>query len=52
SLQESVQILDLTGKVVKSFPYGETEKGLNISNLPKGIYFVKIGIQTQKIVVE
>jgi len=61
---ETVQIFNLTGKLVKSFPFwetekglksfplGETEKGLNISELEKGLYFVKIGTETQKLVIE
>jgi hypothetical protein len=48
----NAEIYELTGKLVKSFPIEETEKGLNISSLPKGLYFVKLGEQTQKLVVE
>ncbi len=48
----NAEIYELTGKLVKSFPLEETEKGLNISSLPKGLYFVKLGEQTQKLVVE
>ncbi|MBN2668154.1 MAG: T9SS type A sorting domain-containing protein, partial [Bacteroidales bacterium] len=54
SLQQNtnVKIYNLTGKLVKSFPFSETEKGLNISDLPRGIYLVKVGKQTKKLVVE
>ncbi len=48
----NAEIYELTGKLVKSFPLEETEKGINISSLPKGLYFVKLGEQTQKLVVE
>gem|GEM_PF-6202930 len=48
----NAEIYELTGKLVKSFHLEETENGLNISSLPKGLYFVKLGEQTQKLVVE
>jgi PKD repeat protein len=50
----TVEIYNLSGQLVKSFPFGETEKGLQIktSGFEKGIYFVKIGTQTQKLVIE
>lgn len=50
----TVQIYNLTGKLVKSFPFGETEKGLKIetTDLQKGVYIVKVGEQMQKLVVE
>ncbi|MBN2668165.1 MAG: T9SS type A sorting domain-containing protein [Bacteroidales bacterium] len=51
---ESCEVLDLTGKLVKSFPFGETEKGLiiDISDLEQGIYIVKVGSQTHKFIIE
>jgi len=48
----AVEIYELTGKLIKSFPLVETEKGLDISELEKGLYFVKIGTETQKLIIE
>jgi hypothetical protein len=53
---ETVQIIDINGKAVK-FPLGEGGAGgltytIDISQLQKGTYFVKIGNQTQRFVKE
>jgi hypothetical protein len=48
---ETVQIIDINGKAVK-FPLGEggLKYSIDISKLPKGTYFVKIGSETQRFV--
>ncbi|MBN2668726.1 MAG: T9SS type A sorting domain-containing protein [Bacteroidales bacterium] len=50
---ETIEIYDLTGKLVMSSTV-ETSKGftIDVSVLQKGIYLVKIGAETQKLVVE
>ncbi len=46
--KESIVIYDLMGKVVRS----ESSGIITISNLPKGIYFVKSGEETSRIIVQ
>jgi len=57
----SIQILDITGKCINSVYNGLTAKGvqkleLNLSEYPKGLYFVKIqsgtSIETRKLIIE
>ena len=58
--QTTFEILDLTGKVVLSktttLPLGESSETIDISNLPKGFYIVRLisesGIETSKISIE
>ncbi len=42
---QSIQIFDFTGKLVKTQPMteGTTESSVDIADLPKGVYLVKIG---------
>lgn len=53
-----VEILDMTGKVVKSFDRKKSSiEAVKTSNLPKGIYIVNISensnnIQTEKLIIE
>ena len=49
SLNE-VKITDLTGKVVKQIEIQRNVTEIDITTLPKGIYFVKVGRQLQRIV--
>ena len=51
-LVESVQILDITGKTVKTIISGKAKQSIDISTLQNGIYFVKIGTQIQKFIKE
>jgi ribosomal protein L32 len=50
----SVEIIDLSGKTI--FQFNELRNQINVSALPRGIYFVKVetdkGIVTQKFVKE
>ncbi len=49
----NVQIFDITGRVVMSATNnGETLLQINVSNLFKGMYFVKIGNHTTKFIKE
>ena len=46
---KKVEITDITGRTIKTLNF---EQGtLNLSNLPNGIYFARIGNTTKKIVV-
>ena len=53
NVTENVQIFDITGRVVMSATNnGETLLQINVSNLSKGMYFVKIGNHTTKFIKE
>jgi len=47
---ESLQILDITGKVVKHFKIQNSEFRIQIEDLENGVYFIKIGTQVQKFI--
>ncbi len=49
----NVQIFDFSGKIVKSIsnPFKGTNK-INLNNLSKGMYILRINNQTQKFIVE
>lgn len=50
---ESLQILDITGKIVLSSLLREgitQSQSIDITTLESGIYFVKVGMQVQKII--
>ena len=49
---EKVQIIDINGKLVKQLKINNLELKIQISDLPKGTYFVKIGNETQQFVKE
>ena len=52
--QASVEIFDLSGKMIRDFQIGNTSSNLDLSNLQKGIYLISITThsqtKTQKIV--
>ncbi len=60
SVKTIFEFLDLTGKIVLSktefLPQGESTQIINISNLSKGFYFIRIatdnGIETRKFCIE
>lgn len=47
---EIIEILDITGKIVKQVSVQNTKQSINISELNQGIYFVKVNQQLQKFV--
>lgn len=47
SLQQNIEIYDITGRKVLI----STESEINVSKLPQGIYFVKIGEKTQRFII-
>jgi len=47
---ESLQILDISGKVVKHFKINNSEFRIQIEDLDNGVYFIKIGTQVQKFI--
>lgn len=55
-LGSKIEIINISGKVVMSVIARETTQFLNVSNLTKGIYFVKLitkqGVKTQKLTLE
>ncbi|MBN2669920.1 MAG: T9SS type A sorting domain-containing protein [Bacteroidales bacterium] len=49
---EKVEIYDLTGKIVKQFNFQGSELKIQIGDIEKGVYFVRVGKQTQKLIIE
>jgi len=54
--KQDIFIYDLTGKVVKQFKAQNSEFKIEVGDLEKGIYLVKVGtvngVATQKLVIE
>ena len=51
-LSQSLEFYNTQGQLVKKFKINNSELKIQISDLPKGIYLMKIGEQIQKIIVE
>jgi len=49
---QTVQIYDLAGKQVKQFKIQNSELKIKTGDLEKGVYIVKVGKQTKKLIVE
>jgi hypothetical protein len=49
---KSVEIFNLTGKLVKQLIIDNSQLIIETEGLEKGVYFVKVGEQTQKLVIE
>ena len=47
-----IELFDLSGKIIKKFNYGSIIGELDVSELTAGIYIVKQGQQTYKIIIE
>jgi hypothetical protein len=45
-----VQIFDVSGRVVETLRATSLRETINVSHLPAGVYFVKIGNQTARFV--
>ncbi len=50
SLNKNIQIIDITGKLVKQILVTSHNQNINISDLQKGIYFVKSGNDVKKLI--
>ena len=48
---EVVQIIDSQGKVLSLFQLNTSKQQHQVSNLPTGTYFVKIGNETRKLLI-
>ena len=51
-LGKSIQVLDITGKVLKQFRIQNSELKIQIGDLENGIYFIKAGNQIKKFIKE
>ena len=49
---EMVLIFSVNGQLIKEFQHQELITNLPITNLPSGTYFVKIGKQIKKLIIE
>jgi len=47
---ETIIILDITGKIIKQERIKDSKVKFEISNFPKGIYYVRIGENTEKFI--
>ncbi len=52
SKSETVSIYSITGQLVKTIPNVKNKEKINLTQLKKGIYIVKAGSQSTKIIVE
>lgn len=48
----NVDLFDLTGKIVKQFKIHNSELKIQVGDLEKGVYIVRIGKQTKKLIVK
>ncbi|MCL2246705.1 MAG: M6 family metalloprotease domain-containing protein [Lentimicrobiaceae bacterium] len=48
----NAQFFDLKGGLIKSFPINSNKMQIDISNLSKGFYVVKIGYESKKLIVK
>ena len=49
---EIAQIFNVNGQLVKEFQHQSPITNLPITNLPSGTYFIKIGQQVKKLIIE
>ena len=49
---EKVTITDMTGKIVKQLETQNSTSEIDVNTLPKGVYFVKVGNTTQKLITK
>lgn len=49
---KTVQILDITGKTVKTLVVNQTNQTIDVSSLQNGIYFIRVDNSTQKFIKE
>jgi len=48
----NIELFDVVGQVVGTYPYGRPETTIDISHLAKGLYFLKIDGKMFKVVKE
>lgn len=49
---ETLQLFSINGQLVKEFQHEATMTTLPITDLPSGTYFIKIGQQVKKLIIE
>jgi len=49
-LNNTIQVLDLTGKIIKQFKIDNPTLTINIEDIPNGIYFIKTGSTVKKFI--
>jgi len=49
-LNKTIEILDITGKLIKTLIANETNQFIDISNLQDGVYFIRIGDTIKKFI--
>ncbi len=52
SQAKTIKIYDLTGEIVKQTPLRGTKQSVQIGDLEKGVYIVRVGKQTKKLIIE
>ncbi|MBN2669855.1 MAG: T9SS type A sorting domain-containing protein [Bacteroidales bacterium] len=51
-MNENVEIYNLQGQLIKVLKTRNSKLRIETTDLEKGIYLVKIGIRTQKLIIE
>ena len=50
-LPQKVEIINLLGQTIKSLEVYAHETTVDVANLPRGIYIVRAGVSTRKLVI-
>lgn len=50
--KNTAQIMDISGKIIRSIPFKDAQAGINISNLTSGLYILRIGTYQTKFIKE
>ena len=45
-----MQVIDVTGKIIKQFENQSSNFNIHIADLEKGVYFIKVGNTVKKII--
>jgi len=49
--RERIQLLDISGKVLREYQMNNQELKISVSNLNNGLYFIKKGSRTKKLII-
>ena len=49
---ETIQIFNVAGQLVKEFQHKSTLTNLSITDLPSGTYFIKVGKEVKKVIIQ
>ncbi len=52
SQSKNIELYNIQGQLVKQFKVANSELKIQVGDLEKGIYFVKLGRETRKLIIE